>query len=83
MVGCIVCVENPQFSLFWATTFWLAVAKQMQYSVFHSCQYGGVRKKKTMLAFNSEVFHAVSAKCTSRDLFRDGYIYIYMTFLEG
>ena len=29
---------------------------QMQYSVFHSCQYGGVRKKKTMLAFNSEVF---------------------------
>ena len=67
MVGRIVCVENPQFSLFWVTTFRLAVAKQMQYSVFHSCQYGGVKKKKTMLAFNSEVFHAVSAKCKGQN----------------
>ena len=67
MVGCIVCVENAQFSHFWATTFWLTVARQMQYSVFHSCQYGGTRKKKTMLAFNSEVFHAVSAKCKGQN----------------
>ena len=66
LVGCIVCVENTQFSLFWAT-FWIAVAKQMQYSVFHSCQYGGIRKKKTMLAFNREVFHAVSAKCKGQN----------------
>ena len=62
-----MCGENPQFSLFWATTFWLAVAKQMQYSVFHSCQYGGIRKKTTMLAFNHEVFHAVSAKCKGQN----------------
>ncbi len=67
LVGCIVCVENPQFSLFWATTFWTAVAKQMQYSIFHSCQYGGIRKKKTMLAFNHEAFHAVSAKCKGQN----------------
>ena len=67
MVGCIVCVENQQFSLFWATTFWLVVAKQMQYSVFHSCQYGGIRKKKTMPGFNSEVYHAVSAKCKGQN----------------
>ena len=33
-VGCIVCVENPQFSLCWATTFWVSAAKQMQYSIF-------------------------------------------------
>ena len=66
-IGCIVCVENPQFTLFWATTFWLSVAKRMRYSVFHSCQYGSIRKKKTMLAFNSEVFHAVSAKCKGQN----------------
>ena len=30
---------------------------------FHSCQYGGAREKNTMLAFSSDVFHAVSAKC--------------------
>ena len=61
------CVENPQFSLFWASTFWTAVAKQMQYSVFHLCQYGGIRKKKTMPAFNHEAFHAVSAKCKGQN----------------
>ena len=61
------CVENPQFSLFWATTFWIAVAKQIQHSVFHSCQYGGIRKNKTMLAFNHEAFHAVSAKCKGQN----------------
>ena len=66
-VGCIVCVENPQFSLFWATTFWIAVAKAMQYSVFHSCQYGGMRKKKTKLAFNHEVFRVISVKCKGQN----------------
>ena len=56
-------VENPQFSLFWATTFWTEVAHLAMYSVFHSCQYGGLRKKKTMLAFNVAEFLAVSAMC--------------------
>ena len=64
---CHQCVENPEFSLFWVTTFWIAVAKQMQYSIFHSCQYGGIRKKKTMLAFNHVAFHAVSAKCKGQN----------------
>ena len=65
-VGCVVCVENSQLSLFWATTCWVSVAKLMQYSVYHSCQYGGARKNK-MLAFNSDVFHAVSAKCKGQN----------------
>ena len=30
--GMIVCVENPQFSLFWATTFWVSVAKLLRYT---------------------------------------------------
>ena len=66
LVGCIVCVQNPQFSLFWATTFWTAVAKQMKYSTFHSCQYGSIRKK-TMLAFNHDAFLVVSAKCKGQN----------------
>ncbi len=52
-VGCIVCVENPQYSLFWSTTFWLEVANLVSYTVFHSCQYGSLRKKRTTLAFNA------------------------------
>ena len=42
---------------------------RLQHSVFHSCQYGGIRKNKTTLAFNHEyeAFHAVSAKCTGQD----------------
>ena len=62
-VGCIFVVENPQFSWFWATTFWTEVAHLALYSIFHSCQYGGSRKKKTMLAFNAAEFLAVSALC--------------------
>ena len=57
-------------AFFWATMFWIAVAKQMQYSIFHSCQYGGIRKNKTMLAFNHEAFHAVSAKCKGQNIKR-------------
>ena len=33
------------------------------YSVFHSCQYGSARKKKTMFAFNAAEFLAISAQC--------------------
>ena len=61
--GCIFVVENPQFSLFWATSFWTEVAHLAMYSVFHSCQYGSKRKKKTMLAFNSPEFAVISARC--------------------
>ena len=61
--GCIFVVENPQFSLFWATTFWTEVAHLAMYSVFHSCQYGSARKKKTMFAFNTAEFLAISAQC--------------------
>ena len=62
-VGCIVCVENPQYSLFWATTFWLEVANLVSYTVFHSCQYGSLRKKRTTLAFNAEEFNVISNRC--------------------
>ena len=54
--GCIICVENPQFSLFWATTFWISVAHLVSYAVFHSCQYGSARQKKTMIAFSHREF---------------------------
>ena len=55
----LVCVENPQYSLFWATSFWLQESGLLQYSVFHSCQYGSSRQKKTMLAHNHQAFASV------------------------
>ena len=61
--GMIVCVENPQFSLFWATTFWVSVAKLLRYTIFHSCQYGSNRQKKTMLAHNHKAFNQLSKLC--------------------
>ena len=66
-VGCVFCVENPQYSLFWATTFWTSVAHLCMYTVFHSCQYGSLRKKKTMLAFNAAEFLAISARCPGQN----------------
>ena len=59
----LVCVENPQYSLFWATSFWLQVSGLLQYRVFHSCQYGSNRQKKTMLAHNHPAFAAISKQC--------------------
>ena len=41
--GLLICVENPQYSLFWSTTFWLRVAHKVMYTVLHSCQYGSRR----------------------------------------
>lgn len=61
--GVIFIVENPQFSLFWATTFMTSVSHLCMYSICHACQYGSSRKKKTMFAFNAEEFFVLSALC--------------------
>ena len=65
--GCLFCVENPQYSLFWATTFWTMVAAKFTYTLFQSCQYGSSRKKKTMLAHNHPAFKAINAKCPGQN----------------
>ena len=65
--GCFFCVENPQYSLFWATTFWTSVAGKFAYTIFHSCQYGSSRKKRTMLAHNHSAFRAICAKCPGQN----------------
>lgn len=57
-VGALFCIENPQFSHFWDTSFIRDVWHLLQFSVFHSCQYGGSRLKRTMLAFNAIEFQA-------------------------
>ena len=63
------CLESSvQFTVFWATTFWTEVAHLAMYSIFNSCQYGGLRKKKTMLAFNADEFLAVSAMCPGQSI---------------
>ena len=41
--GLLVCIENPQYSLFWATSFWQEVAHLVMYSTIHTCQYGSKR----------------------------------------
>ena len=61
--GLLVCVENPQYSLFWATSFWQDVAHLLMYATFHSCQYGSKRLKRTMLAHNHPAFAAINLKC--------------------
>ena len=52
--GCLFCVENPQFSLFWQTTFIKDVLHLMQLTTFQTCKYGSTRPKRTMSAFNGE-----------------------------
>lgn len=59
----LLTVENPQYSHFWATTFWLEVAGMMLYTIFHSCQFGSTRQKKTMLAHNDPAFHSLHKLC--------------------
>ena len=62
-VGCIVCIENPQFSFFWQTTFIQSILHLLQFTVFQSCQYGSHRPKRTMLAFNAREFHVINKMC--------------------
>ena len=40
---------------FGVTTFWTSVAHLVRYSLFHSCQYGSARQKKTVIAFSHRV----------------------------
>ena len=61
--GLLVCVENPQYSLFWATSFWQEVAHLVMYSTFHTCQYGSKRLKRTMFAHNHSAFATINMKC--------------------
>ena len=62
--GCLICVENPQFSLFWQTTFMQEVMHLLKFTIFQACRYGGTRPKRTMLAFNTEEFLAINKMCT-------------------
>ena len=47
--GMIVCVENPQFSLFWATTFWVSVAKLLRYTSSSRASRGRKFQKKKVV----------------------------------
>ena len=46
----LVCVENAQYSLFWATTFWVSVASKMQYTIPHN-----KHKNQRILMLNTPV----------------------------
>ena len=62
-VGIIFCIENPQFSLFWSTTYMQDICHLLNFAVFHTCQYGGSRLKRTMLAFNADAFQVLCKTC--------------------
>jgi hypothetical protein len=61
--GCLFCVENPQFSLFWQTTFIKDVLHLMQLTTFQTCRYGSTRPKRTMSAFNAEEIATINKMC--------------------
>ena len=61
--GCIFCIENPQFSLFWQTTFIQSIIHLMQFTTFQSCMYGSSRPKRTMLGFNTPEFSTINRMC--------------------
>jgi hypothetical protein len=63
-VGCIFCIENPQFSLFWQTTFMQSVIHLMNFTTFQTCMYGSKRPKRTMLGFNAEEFTVLNKMCS-------------------
>jgi hypothetical protein len=52
--GCLFCIENPQFSFFWQTTFIQSIIHLMDFTTFQSCMYGSTRPKRTMLGHNAE-----------------------------
>lgn len=47
----------------WVSEAWAKVANRMKYCTFHSCQYGGDRKKRTMLAYSHRAFAHINLKC--------------------
>ena len=61
--GCFFCVENPQFSSFWQTTFIQSIIHLMQFTTFQSCMYGSARPKRTMLGHNAAEFNVINKMC--------------------
>ena len=61
--GCLFCVENPQFSYFWQTTFIQSIIHLMQFTTFQSCMYGSMRPKRTMLGHNAVEFNIINRMC--------------------
>ena len=61
--GVRFCVENPQLSLFWQTTFMQDVMHLLQFTTFQACRYGSTRPKRNMLAYNAEEFATINEMC--------------------
>ena len=61
--GCLICIENPQFSFFWQTTFMQSVLPLLKFTIFQTCRYGSKRAKRTMLAFNADEFSVINKMC--------------------
>ena len=61
--GCLFCVENPQFSYFWQTTFIQSIIHLMQFTTFQSCMYIDESMQSRSFASNgSHKSHASTPK---------------------
>ena len=58
-------IENPTRSLFWLTSFWLAVTQVIDpmYVNFHSCMWGGQRPKRTTIATSMLELGEIACEC--------------------
>ena len=61
---CLFCIENPQFSYFWQTTFIQSVIHLMNFTTFQACMYGSTCPKHTMLGFNAAEFAMIKKMCS-------------------
>ena len=61
--GLVVAVENPNNSLFWRTSFWIAVRDSFNFTWLHQCAFGGRRPKYTAVARNHPAFCSLRRSC--------------------
>ena len=61
--GLVVAVENPGNSLFWRTSFWVAVRDSFNFTSLHQCGFGGRRPKYTAIAHTHPAFCSLHRAC--------------------
>ena len=59
----LVAVENPGNSLFWRTSFWVAVRDSFNFTSLHQCAFGGRRPKYTAIAHTHPAFCSLHRTC--------------------
>jgi len=61
--GMIVCIENPRSSIYWRTTFFAPLAKNLKFTAHQACAYGSSRPKWIVLAHNTTALLQLNRAC--------------------